>query len=185
MATPDPAPRPYATSDKIGEDFEGRDPFRRIILTDEAQGVQRIGPIKAKSKHYVFQMILMRPLTRALFVVAFAAAAIVLADSSEPVRAQSNFDGSWSVLIITDTGECDRAYRYGVRIVSGQFVYDGEAGVTFTGRVERNGQVAATVRRGQQRATGSGRLSGSSGAGIWRGISSTGVCGGRWEAERR
>ena len=124
-------------------------------------------------------MRLLRPLAHVVFVIA-----VVLAGSSKPVRAQSNFDGSWSILIITDTGECDRAYRYGVQIVRGQFVYDGEAGVAFTGRVESNGQVTATVRRGQQSATGSGRLSGSIGAGTWRGISSTGECGGRWEAER-
>ena len=130
-------------------------------------------------------MIFMRPLTRALCVVAFAAAAIVLAVSSEPLRAQSNFDGSWSVLIITDKGECDRGYRYAIRIVGGQFVYGGEAGVSFTGHVERNGQVEATIRRGRQIAAGSGRLSGRKGAGTWSGRSSTGLCGGRWEAERR
>jgi hypothetical protein len=128
---------------------------------------------------------LFRSLTRAAFVVALAAGAIFLVGSWEPVRAQASFDGSWSVLIITDTGECDRAYRYGIRIERGQIIYGGEAGVAFTGRVESNGQVAATVRRGEQRATGSGRLSGSSGAGTWKGQSSTGACGGRWEAERR
>jgi hypothetical protein len=122
---------------------------------------------------------------RALLMVPFAAAALVLASASDAVRAQTNFDGSWSVLIITDAGECDRAYRYGIRIVGGQFVYDGEAGVSFTGRVESNGQVAATVSRGQQKASGSGRLSGSRGAGTWSGNSSTGICSGRWEAERR
>ena len=128
---------------------------------------------------------LFRSLTRAAFVVALAAGAIFLMGLLEPVRAQASFDGSWSVLIITDTGECDRAYRYGIRIERGQIVYGGEAGVAFTGRVESNGQVAATVRRGEQIATGSGRLSGSSGAGTWKGQSSTGACGGRWEAERR
>jgi hypothetical protein len=122
---------------------------------------------------------------RALLMVPFAAAALVLASASDAVRAQSNFEGSWSVLIITDAGECDRAYRYGIRIAGGRFVYDGEAGVSFTGRVENNGQVTATVSRGQQRASGSGRLSGSKGAGTWSGKSNTGVCSGRWEAERR
>jgi hypothetical protein len=124
-------------------------------------------------------------LGHAVFVAAFIVVAIVLAGSSEPTRAQSAFDGSWSILIITDTGECDRAYRYGIRIVRGQIVYDGEAGVTFTGHVERNGRVAAAVGRGEQSATASGRLSASSGAGTWKGQSSTGACSGRWEAERR
>jgi hypothetical protein len=130
-------------------------------------------------------MHLLRPLARAVFVVAFAAAAIFLVGSPEPVGAQSNFEGSWSVLIITETGECDRAYRYGIRIERGQIVYGGEAGVAFTGSVESSGQLAALVQRGEQSATGSGRLSGSSGAGTWKGKSNTGLCGGRWEAERR
>jgi hypothetical protein len=130
-------------------------------------------------------MRLLRSLTRAAFAIGLAAGPIVLFGSSLPIRAQAGFDGSWSVLIITETGECDRAYRYGIRIERGQIIYSGEAGVAFTGRVESNGQVAATVRRGEQSATGSGRLSGSSGAGTWKGQSSTGACGGRWEAERR
>jgi hypothetical protein len=129
-------------------------------------------------------MQLLRPLAGAVLVVAFAAA-IFLVGASGPVRAQASYDGSWSVLIITETGECDRAYRYGIRIERGQIIYGGEAGVAFTGRVEANGQVSATVRRAEQSATGSGRLSGSSGAGTWKGKSNTGACGGRWEAERR
>ena len=139
----------------------------------------------AAGEHYMPSMQLSRPMARVAFAAAFAAAAILLAGESAPVRAQGNFDGSWSVVIITDTGECDRAYRYGIRIKGGQILYDGEAGVSFTGRVEGNGQVAATVARGEQRATGSGRLSGGAGAGTWTGKSSTGACGGRWEAERR
>jgi hypothetical protein len=126
----------------------------------------------------------LRPIARAVSI-AFAAVAIFLIGLSEQARAQASFDGTWSVLIITETGECDRAYRYGIRIERGQIVYGGEAGVAFTGRVGANGQVSATVRRGEQNATGSGRLSGSSGAGTWKGQSSTGACGGRWEAERR
>jgi hypothetical protein len=127
----------------------------------------------------------LKPLRHPVFVLALVATTIVLAGLPEPARAQSNFDGSWSILIVTDQGECDRAYRYGIRIASGQIVYDGEAGVTFTGNVQRNGRVTASVGRGQQSATASGRLSGSRGTGTWQGVSGTGTCGGRWEAERR
>jgi hypothetical protein len=126
-----------------------------------------------------------RPIIHTLSVLLVAAVAMAVAAWSEPARAQSSFDGSWSILIITDQGECDRAYRYGIRIVRGEIIYDGEAGVTFTGRVERNGRVTASVERGQQRATARGRLSGTRGSGTWSGISSTGACSGRWEAERR
>jgi hypothetical protein len=128
---------------------------------------------------------LLRSVTRAVFVIALAAAAIVVAGSPEPVRAQASTDGSWSVLIVTETGECDRAYRYRIRVADGKILYDGEAGVSFTGQVDSKGQVAATVQRGDQRATGSGKLAGSKGAGTWTGKSGTGACGGRWEAERK
>jgi hypothetical protein len=99
--------------------------------------------------------------------------------------AQKSFDGAWSVLIITDSGECDRAYRYGVRIAGGRILYDGEAGVSFTGSVGADGRLTATVSRGSQSASGSGRLAGDQGGGTWSGKSSTGRCSGRWEAERR
>ncbi len=130
-------------------------------------------------------MNLLRPAGHTAFAIAFAALAIALVSSPEPAQARSAFDGSWSILIITDQGECDRAYRYGIRIVDGQILYDGEAGVSFTGQVERNGRVTAAVQRGQQSATANGRLANGRGAGAWQGRSHTGACAGKWEAERR
>jgi hypothetical protein len=127
---------------------------------------------------------LSRSLARATVAVVFAAGTIFLFGAAEPAKAQASFEGSWSVLIITDNGECDRAYRYGIRIERGQIVYDGEAWVAFTGRVESSGQLATTVRRGEH-ATGSGRLTGSTGAGTWKGQMSLGACAGRWEADHR
>ena len=52
--------------------------------------------------------------------------------------AQRAYDGQWSVLIVTENGTCDRAYRYGVSIRSGGVYYDGGV-VNFTGRVQANG----------------------------------------------
>ena len=121
--------------------------------------------------------------TRLVVLLAFGAA--VLLGSLDSARAQSKFDGAWSVLIITEAGDCDRAYRYGVSIERGRVIYRGESGVEVSGRVDRNGRTSVTVRRGDQRAMGSGRLFGSRGAGTWRGTSPTAQCSGRWEAERR
>lgn len=95
------------------------------------------------------------------------------------------FDGNWSVVVITESGTCDRAYRYPVRVVNGQIKYEGEAGIAISGRVDGSGKLSATISRGEQSAKGSGRLSRASGAGTWSGKSSTSVCSGRWEAERR
>ena len=44
-----------------------------------------------------------------------------------PAQAKTNYDGNWSVVIITDKGTCDRSYRYPVRITDGNVGYAGEA----------------------------------------------------------
>jgi hypothetical protein len=111
--------------------------------------------------------------------------AIALVSSASRAPAASNFDGQWSVVIITEAGNCDRAYRYPVKVMNGEMKYEGEAGITLTGRIDASGRLNATVQRGEQSATGSGRLSSSSGAGTWTGKSATTACNGRWEAEKR
>lgn len=126
------------------------------------------------------------PLRRfVLFLFAFALGALGPLGTPPTARAQASFDGTWSILIVTESGDCDRAYRYGVTIERGRILYDGGAGVDLTGQVDRNGRVTATLRRGEQSASGSGRLSGSRGTGSWRGRSPTTQCAGYWEAERR
>jgi hypothetical protein len=117
--------------------------------------------------------------------IVLAVAAGTLFASGTVADAQTRYDGRWSVLIITDKGACDRAYRYSVRIERGQIVYGGEAGVQFTGRVDGRGRLRARISRGQSSAQGSGRMSKDSGAGTWNGRSPTTQCSGRWEAERR
>jgi hypothetical protein len=82
--------------------------------------------------------------------------------------AQRAFDGNWSVLIVTQNGNCDRAYRYGVSIRSGGVYYDGGI-VNFTGRVAANGNVSVQVTSGSAFANGVGRLSRNVGQGRWAG----------------
>lgn len=101
-----------------------------------------------------------------------------------PASAQAAFNGTWSVLIITDDGPCDRAYRYPVRIANGRVSYAGQADFDVVGKVARNGAVRVTVSRGNVSASGSGRLSGDGGSGTWRGEGDE-VCSGRWTAEKR
>jgi hypothetical protein len=99
--------------------------------------------------------------------------------------ARANFDGNWSVLIVTDSGPCNRAYRYGVAIRSGSVIYEGNAPVNVAGRVGRNGAVNVRVWAGSQSASGAGRLSRDYGSGRWRGAGSADSCAGSWTAERR
>jgi hypothetical protein len=100
-------------------------------------------------------------------------------------QARTVYDGFWSVLIITEKGTCDRAYRYGVQIENGNVTYRGDGPFNFQGRVAPNGRVRVSVSAGQQRADGEGRLSRNFGTGTWRGQSSSSTCSGTWEAERR
>ncbi len=118
-----------------------------------------------------------------LVLMAATAASVVL--SAAPASAQSAFVGIWSVLVISETGICDRAYRYPVRIRNGQVTHADPTNSSFTiaGRVQRNGSIKVSVSRGAQRADGSGRLSRKAGAGQW--ASSKGECAGLWTTERR
>jgi hypothetical protein len=95
------------------------------------------------------------------------------------------FDGDWSVVIMTQSGGCDRAYRYGVRISNGDVLYDGGGPVDLEGHVYSNGVVRVHVSGAGQQADGQGRLSRTIGTGTWAGQGSLGSCAGTWQAERR
>ena len=111
-------------------------------------------------------------------------AMICATSAATAAPARTPYDGAWSVLIVTQSGSCDRAYRYGVQIIDGFVRYNGGA-VNFSGHVARNGVVEVTVAGGGGQANGTGRLSRNSGQGKWIGRSSSGACAGYWEAERR
>jgi hypothetical protein len=117
------------------------------------------------------------------FTLAGALALSVAAISGlvSPATSAPSHDGLWSVVIITERGTCDRAYRYPVRISRGNVINAGDSPVTISGRVGDNGNLTVIVSHGNQRATGSGRLNAGNGTGTWRG----GDCSGTWEAERR
>jgi hypothetical protein len=112
-------------------------------------------------------------------------AAVCAVSTLSSAAARTAYDGQWSVLIVTQQGTCDRAYRYGVQIIDGDVRYDGGGPINLSGRVMQNGAVQVTVSSGGSRADGVGRLSRNVGRGNWRGRSSSGDCSGYWEAERR
>src|SRR5262249_30956390 len=101
--------------------------------------------------------------------------------ASAPVQATSNFDGKWSVVVVTEKGDCDRAYRYPIDIRGQNLVNAGNASFDISGKVAGDGAVAVHIAYGDKSASGSGRLSGTFGQGSWSG----GACAGTWTAERR
>jgi hypothetical protein len=109
-------------------------------------------------------------------IVASALVAAAASNAGTP-----RYDGLWSVSIITEKGDCDRGYRYPIRIAHGMLANGGSDPFAISGRVTPSGAITVTVSHGEQSATGSGRLAGSSGAGSWHG----GACSGTWTAERR
>lgn len=94
------------------------------------------------------------------------------------------YDGNWSVEVITERGECDKAYRYGIIIENGRARYGGGSDFAISGNVAPNGAVKGSIVRGSDRADVTGRLSDGSGSGTWKAAGSR-ACGGRWNAERR
>jgi hypothetical protein len=119
------------------------------------------------------------------FVTWALPAAVLLGPAMPPLAQAASEDGNWTVLIITEKGNCDPGYRYNFRIADGQVKYQGDAAADLSGSVEPNGAVKVNIKLGDKGASGTGRLSGSSGVGTWRGVGSTSTCAGRWEAERR
>jgi hypothetical protein len=121
-------------------------------------------------------------ITRMIFGLVLAAGTMV--HTAAPAAARMSFDGLWSVLIVTERGDCDRGYRYPIAIVNGRVQHapnEGDQSFIIAGRVSAGGAVNVSVRRGDQAAEGSGRLSLSNGEGRWRSAS----CAGYWQAERR
>ena len=117
-------------------------------------------------------------LSGALFTLV-AASATVATTSTYAVPA---YDGLWSVSIITEKGDCDRGYRYPIRIQNGALANAGSVtAITINGKVQPTGAITVIVSSGSKSATGSGRLSGDIGEGHWSG----GECSGSWTAERR
>jgi hypothetical protein len=109
-------------------------------------------------------------------------AALLLA-AAGTASAGTPYDGPWNVTITTQRGECDSGLGFGVDIRDG--VVHGYGGVAVSGRVSRSGAVSVRISSGGSNAAGTGRLSASSGRGVWRGNGSRGACTGSWVAARR
>ena len=121
---------------------------------------------------------------RTIFVVTIASLLFVItdapSDAARRVAKGSSYDGTWSVAIYTLRGDCG-SLRAALRIAGGR-VYSGDGSYQAYGSVGAGGAIRVTLIRGSQSASGSGRLSSSSGAGRWR--TSGGECFGTWSATR-
>src|SRR6478672_330558 len=140
----------------------------------------RVNPVNNDLEAAMTRFPAIRALGPALAALGILAATV---PASAPASARTNYDGTWSVLIVTQKGTCDRAYRYPVKIDNGAVGYAGSASFTVSGKVGDNGAVIVTVARGSQSANGQGKLSSTDGSGQW--VAGSGDCSGTWTAERR
>src|SRR5262249_44688744 len=104
-----------------------------------------------------------------------------IAAVAAPGSAANKFRGKGDGGIVAEKGGSDRAYRYPIDIKGQTLLNAGNASFDISGKVQDNGAVAVRIAYGQKSASGSGRLSGTTGEGSWSG----GGCGGTWTAERR
>jgi len=114
-------------------------------------------------------------------ISALVATSTTFVASTTLALAAPRYDGTWSVSIVTEKGDCDPGYRYPIRITNGALANAGDNAFTITGKVAPTGAIVVTVSAAGKSATGSGRLAGDMGGGSWTG----GSCSGSWTAERR
>src|SRR5215510_5500931 len=111
-----------------------------------------------------------------------AATVACLVASVSVAQARSAYDGSWDLIFVTQRGACDSTYNFSVNITDGLVTHPNL--VKFRGHVARSGAVSASVTVPDKYASGSGRLSSSSGRGTWSGYSGSARCSGYWTAQR-
>jgi hypothetical protein len=112
----------------------------------------------------------------------FALAFVSWLAFSPAAMATSAFDGSWHLAFITQRGACDPSYDFAVNISNGVVSHPNL--LKFKGRVARSGSVHASVSVGEKYASGSGRLTGWLGRGVWSGRSGNARCAGYWIAQK-
>jgi hypothetical protein len=111
-----------------------------------------------------------------------ALAAATVPSSANAARAAGAYNGTWNVVFATTRGNCSSGYSVPFTVAGTRVSSAG--GGRVSGTVNRAGAVAVSVSVGASRASGGGRLVGSSGAGSWSGIITGDRCSGTWQATR-
>ena len=115
-----------------------------------------------------------------LFAALVTVAAPVAAAAA--TRTGGAYDGTWNVVFATTRGNCSSGHSVPFT-VSGSRVSSAGGG-RVSGSVNRAGAVVVNVSVGASKASGGGRLAGTSGTGSWSGIITGDRCSGTWQAAR-
>jgi hypothetical protein len=109
-------------------------------------------------------------------------AAICFVAPASVAHARSAYDGSWDLAFVTQSGACDPSYNFTVNISDGIVTHPNL--VRFKGYVAKSGSVRASVTVQDKFASGTGRLSATTGRGKWSGSAGSSRCSGYWTAQR-
>src|SRR3954469_18826897 len=119
---------------------------------------------------------------RWLPVIAVLATAAVVPSTADAARAAGAYNGTWNVVFATTRGNCSSGYSVPFQVAGTRVSSAG--GGRVSGTVSPRGAVAVQVSVGASKASGGGRLAGSSGAGSWSGVITGDRCSGTWQATR-
>ncbi len=118
-------------------------------------------------------------MTKRFIATVLCGACLTLASAAE---ARTSYDGSWDLVFVTQRGSCDPSYNFSVNIDHGIVTHPNL--VKFRGYVAGSGAVRASVTVHDKFASGTGKLTGSSGRGSWSVRAAGGRCSGYWTAQR-
>jgi hypothetical protein len=97
---------------------------------------------------------------------------------ARPAGAQTPYDGTWNVTIVTKAGSCEPTARSTLTVADGKISAPGS---DVAGTIGHEGLVRVSING----AYANGQLSGNAGQGKWNGASAGVPCSGRWEASRQ
>ena len=117
-----------------------------------------------------------------VFAALAAVAAPATADATTRTRGGGVYDGTWNVVFATTRGTCSSGYSVPFQVAG--YRVSSAGGGRVSGTVNRAGAVAVNVSVGASKASGGGRLAGTSGAGSWSGVITGDRCSGTWQATR-
>ncbi|MET4346464.1 hypothetical protein [Bradyrhizobium sp. RT9a] len=90
-------------------------------------------------------------------------ATVCLMAPASAAQARSDYDGSWDLVFVTQRGECDPSYNFTVNISDGIVTHPNL--VKFRGYVAKSGPVRASVTVHEKFASGTGKLTATTGGG--------------------
>ena len=115
-------------------------------------------------------------------LTAVAAALLFSGANAVAAKAQTPFDGQWSVEIVANTSACALAYAVPIQVENGSISYGGGFGAVADGRVTNDGALRVQLIASDVVVKATGALADRKGLGQWS--SATLKCEGTWTAQK-